>query len=177
MAANTPNRQPRRGRPWPTALALADTGSHPAPISAMPVRKRTHGALRSAGRALLFATGVHLRAVEAPAPRSAGWGSSFSAVAGAADVLAGNPIRRDLQAPLAAAPAAEQPPTSTPASPVLRTIRGSAAALSAAAPDQLWKSSGPGARSASTRVAARPREREPGVLAGRRGSGRQQAHG
>jgi hypothetical protein len=37
-------------------------------------------------------------------------------------------------------------------------------------------SSGPGARSALTRVAARPREREPGALAGRRGSGRQQAH-
>lgn len=39
-----------------------------------------------------------------------------------------------------------------------------------------WISSGPGARSASTRVAARPREREPGALAGPRGSGRQQAH-
>ncbi len=37
-------------------------------------------------------------------------------------------------------------------------------------------SSGPGARSASTRMAARPREREPGALAGRHGSGRQQAH-
>ena len=33
-----------------------------------------------------------------------------------------------------------------------------------------------GARSASTRVAARPREREPGALASRRGSGRRQAH-
>ena len=37
-------------------------------------------------------------------------------------------------------------------------------------------SSGPGARSALTSVAARPREREPGALAGRRGSGRRQAH-
>ena len=37
-------------------------------------------------------------------------------------------------------------------------------------------SSGPGARSALTRMAARPREREPGALAARRGSGRQQAH-
>jgi hypothetical protein len=37
-------------------------------------------------------------------------------------------------------------------------------------------SSGPGAGSPSTRVAARPREREPGALAGRHGSGRQQAH-
>jgi hypothetical protein len=35
---------------------------------------------------------------------------------------------------------------------------------------------GPGARSALRRVAARPREREPDALAGRRGSGRQQAH-
>ena len=37
-------------------------------------------------------------------------------------------------------------------------------------------SSGPGTRSASTRVAARPREREPGALAGCRRSGRRQAH-
>ena len=37
-------------------------------------------------------------------------------------------------------------------------------------------SSGPGARSALTRVAVRPRERESGELAGCRGSGRQQAH-
>jgi len=37
-------------------------------------------------------------------------------------------------------------------------------------------SSGPGARSALTRMAVRPREREPGALAARRGSGRQQAH-
>ena len=37
-------------------------------------------------------------------------------------------------------------------------------------------SSGPGARSALTRVAARPRERQPCVVADRRGSGRQQAH-
>jgi hypothetical protein len=37
-------------------------------------------------------------------------------------------------------------------------------------------SSGPGARSALTRVAAHPREREPAALADRRGSGRQQAH-
>ena len=36
-------------------------------------------------------------------------------------------------------------------------------------------SSGPGARSALKRVAARPREREPGARAGRRGSRRQQA--
>jgi hypothetical protein len=35
-----------------------------------------------------------------------------------------------------------------------------------------WSSSGPGARSAPTRLAARPREGEPGALAGRRGSGR-----
>lgn len=41
---------------------------------------------------------------------------------------------------------------------------------------ELRVSSGPGARSALTRVAARPREREPGALAGRRGSRRQQAH-
>jgi hypothetical protein len=39
-----------------------------------------------------------------------------------------------------------------------------------------WCSSGPAARSASTRVVAQPPEREPGALAGRLGSGRQQAH-
>jgi hypothetical protein len=39
----------------------------------------------------------------------------------------------------------------------------------------LARSSGPEARSALTRVADRPREREPSALAGRRGPGRQQA--
>ena len=49
----------------------------------------------------------------------------FGAVAGVVDVLAGDPIRRDLQAHWATARVAEQPPASTPVSLPERTTRDS----------------------------------------------------
>ena len=55
----------------------------------------------------------------------------FAAVAGAADALAGSPIRGPLQARRAVAPVAEQPPASAPAPLMLRMKtrrRGRAAA-------------------------------------------------
>ena len=80
----------------------------------------------------------------------------FGAVAGVVDVLAGDPIRRDLQAHRATARVAEQPPASTPVSLPERTIWESAAAVSAATPDQLWKSSPAAVRCRSRRAFGTP---------------------
>ena len=66
--------------------------------------------------------------------------------------------------------------TSTPTSSCTDSRTAPAMQRSRARRRDECSSSGPGARSALTRVAARPREREPGALAGCRGSLRQEAH-
>ncbi len=59
--------------------------------------------------------------LDAPGPSPRRRRPSFSAVAGAPEVLAGSPIHGDLQAHLAVARVAEQPPASTAASLMLGT--------------------------------------------------------
>jgi hypothetical protein len=64
-------------------------------------------------------------------PRPIGSEPWFAAVAGVADLLAGGPIRRALQAHLAVARVAEQPPASTPTSLPERTRRRRPASVAA----------------------------------------------
>ena len=65
----------------------------------------------------------------------------FGAVAGVVDVIAGDPIRRDLQAHRATARVAEQPPASTPVSLPERTTSGSTRARSSTSRADCPKSS------------------------------------
>src|SRR6266700_7070447 len=73
---------------------------------------RTHGTVRAEPRISPLA---QLVASPATLASWATWPPTrFAAVAGAADVLAGRPVRGDLQAHLTAIRAAKQPPAATP---------------------------------------------------------------
>lgn len=95
----------------------------PEATDARDARKACRSAIHA--RHPLFANCVHLRTLTLPAPSPRRRRPSFPAVAGAPEVLAGNPIRGDLQPDLAVARVAEQPPASPPASLMLGTTRDS----------------------------------------------------
>jgi hypothetical protein len=80
-------------------------------------------------RALLLATSAHLRATGRRSLGGIDRQSRFVAAAGVAEVLARGPIRGGLQAHVAVARVAEQPPASTPSLLMLGTMSDHLGAL------------------------------------------------
>ena len=100
---------------WMTRQGAARTIASPRFRSPAIARRGTRG-VAEAGRdrledpALRFAKGAHVGALAVRLR----WRPFFAAVAGVVEVLAGSPIRGDLQARLTVTRAAKQPPAATP---------------------------------------------------------------
>ena len=156
----------------------------PSPWRGLPARARRH--VRGVGFSsdVLLANLETHRVVGSPAAVVAQLGVALrrepgcdaGAVEAAAEALADRLTRAGSKHRGAAAPVTEQVPARALRALPGWTISTTDRASSPRPPPPFPKSSHPAATRAPRPVAARPREREPGALAGRRGSGRQQAH-